>query len=47
MALAIAATRARGNVIINNPSAVEKSYPNFFKDYFKLGGEGDEFNYRE
>lgn len=47
MALAIAATRARGNVIINNPRAVEKSYPNFFKDYFKLGGEGDEFNYRE
>lgn len=47
MALAIAATRARGNVIINNPSAVEKSYPNFFKDYFKLGGEGNEFNYRE
>lgn len=36
MALAIAATRARGNVIINNPRAVEKSYPNFFKDYFKL-----------
>lgn len=47
MALAIAATRARGNVIINNPRAVEKSYPNFFKDYFKLGGECDEFNYRE
>ncbi len=47
MALAIAATRARGNVIINNPGAVEKSYPNFFKDYFKLGGECDEFNYRE
>ncbi len=47
MALAIAATRTRGNVIINNPRAVEKSYPNFFKDYFKLGGECDEFNYRE
>lgn len=47
MALAIAATRAKGDVIINNPSAVEKSYPNFFKDYFKLGGEGNEFNYRE
>jgi len=47
MALAIAATRAKGDVIINNPRAVEKSYPNFFKDYFKLGGECDEFNYRE
>lgn len=47
MALAIAATRAKGNVIINNPMAIEKSYPNFFKDYIKLGGECDEFNYRE
>lgn len=47
MALAIAATRAKGDVIINNPSAVEKSYPNFFKDYFKLGGKCDEFNYRK
>lgn len=47
MALAIAATRATEDVIINNPSAVEKSYPNFFKDYFKLGGEFDEFNYRK
>jgi 3-phosphoshikimate 1-carboxyvinyltransferase len=47
MALAMAATRATGQVIINNHSAVEKSYPNFFKDYFKLGGEYDEFNYRK
>ncbi|WP_346962467.1 3-phosphoshikimate 1-carboxyvinyltransferase [Clostridium sp.] len=47
MALAIAATRATGDVIISNPSAIEKSYPNFFKDYFKLGGECDEFNYRK
>jgi len=47
MALAIAATRAKGDVIINNPSAVEKSYPNFFKDYFKLGGKCDEFTYRK
>lgn len=47
MALAIAATRATEDVIINDPSAVEKSYPNFFKDYFKLGGEFDEFHYRK
>ncbi|GAA0771601.1 3-phosphoshikimate 1-carboxyvinyltransferase [Clostridium subterminale] len=47
MALAIAATRATEEVIINNPSAVEKSYPNFFKDYLKLGGECDEFHYRK
>ncbi|WP_346917105.1 3-phosphoshikimate 1-carboxyvinyltransferase [Clostridium sp.] len=47
MALAIAATRAKGEVIINNPSAVEKSYPNFFKDYIKLGGKCDGLNYRK
>ncbi|WP_346930091.1 3-phosphoshikimate 1-carboxyvinyltransferase [Clostridium sp.] len=47
MALAIAATRAKGEVIINNSSAVEKSYPNFFKDYIKLGGECDELHYRK
>ena len=47
MALAIAATRAKGEVIINNPSAVEKSYPNFFKDYVKLGGECDGLNHRK
>ena len=47
MALAIAATRATGDVIINNPSAIEKSYPNFFGDYIKLGGECYGFNYRK
>ena len=38
MALSIAATRAKGDIIINNPMAIEKSYPNFFEDYKKLGG---------
>jgi len=45
--LAIAATRAKGEVIINNPSAIDKSYPNFFKDYIKLGGECDGLNHRK
>ncbi|MEG2017243.1 MAG: 3-phosphoshikimate 1-carboxyvinyltransferase [Clostridium sp.] len=39
MALAIAATRASGDIVINDPMAIEKSYPNFFEDYKKLGGE--------
>lgn len=38
MALSIAATRAKGDIIINNPMAIEKSYPNFFEDYKNLGG---------
>lgn len=46
MALAIAATRASGDVVINDPMAIEKSYPNFFEDYKKLGGNMSEFNIR-
>ena len=39
MALAIAATRASGNVIIDNAECVKKSYPHFWEDYRMLGGE--------
>lgn len=46
MALAMAATRAEGEVLINNPMAIEKSYPNFFEDYKDLGGDVSEFNTR-
>jgi len=46
MALSMAATRATGEVIINNPMAIEKSYPNFFEDYIGLGGDVVEFNNR-
>ena len=38
MALAVAATRASGNVIIDNAECVKKSYPHFWEDYKKLGG---------
>lgn len=38
MAAAIAALRCDGEVIIRNAGAAEKSYPDFFKDYTKLGG---------
>lgn len=46
MALAMAATRAKGNIIINDPMAIEKSYPNFFEDYRKLGGDISELDTR-
>ena len=46
MALAIAATRASGEIFIDNYNAIEKSYPNFFDDYIKLGGDIVEFNHR-
>ncbi|MBE6771914.1 MAG: 3-phosphoshikimate 1-carboxyvinyltransferase [Ruminococcaceae bacterium] len=38
MAAAVAAVRCEGDVIIRNAEAVNKSYPAFFKDYNKLGG---------
>ncbi|MEG1870816.1 MAG: 3-phosphoshikimate 1-carboxyvinyltransferase [Peptostreptococcaceae bacterium] len=46
MALFIAATRATDEVVINNPMAIEKSYPDFFKDYLVLGGDLIEFDSR-
>ncbi len=46
MALAMAATRASDNVVIESPMAIEKSYPKFFNDYIKLGGDLVEFNNR-
>lgn len=39
MAAAIAATRADGEVLIKGAQAASKSYPDFFKDYTKLGGK--------
>ena len=38
MAAAVAAVRCKENVIIRNAEAVNKSYPTFFDDYNKLGG---------
>lgn len=38
MAGAIAGTKTSGEVIIKGAEAVEKSYPDFFKDYENLGG---------
>lgn len=44
MSLAIAATRSIKPIIIQNADAVNKSYPNFFKDYINLGGIADVIN---
>ena len=38
MAAAVAAVKCTGDVIIRNAEAVNKSYPAFFEDYNKLGG---------
>ena len=44
MAAAIAALGCTGDVVITGAEAVEKSYPDFFKDYTKLGGKANVIN---
>ncbi len=41
MAFAIAGTRCRGPVTILGAEAVNKSYPTFFEDFNRLGGDSD------
>lgn len=41
MSAAVAAIRCRNPVIIRNAQAVSKSYPEFFNDYNKLGGNAN------
>ena len=43
MSAAIAATIAEDDVITEGFEAVNKSYPSFFDEYKKLGGEFDVF----
>ncbi|MGF7186201.1 3-phosphoshikimate 1-carboxyvinyltransferase [Desulfitispora alkaliphila] len=43
MALAIAATRASGEVTIRDSEAITKSYPGFWEDFKMLGGIADEW----
>lgn len=42
MSMAIASLRSKSPIIINNYRAVEKSYPNFFKDFVSVGGNLNE-----
>ena len=39
MALATAAVEAKGAIEIENYECISKSYPNFFNDFEKLGGD--------
>jgi len=39
MALSIFSTRVNGNIILSGENAINKSYPDFYKDFIKLGGE--------
>lgn len=39
MSIAIGAIKAKAPVVIKHAEAVNKSYPNFFRDYQSLGGE--------
>lgn len=41
MAASIAALKADGDIIIKGAEAVEKSYPDFFRDYNNLGGKSN------
>ena len=39
MAAAIATLRCEGDVTVMGAEVIDKSYPNFFKDYRTLGGD--------
>ena len=41
MSLATAAVKADGDIIISDMESINKSYPSFFEDYKKLGGNAD------
>ena len=39
MSLAIASTRCKGDILLDEPECVKKSYPNFWEDFKSLGGK--------
>lgn len=41
MALSVLAARAEGKVTVTDAESVQKSYPNFFEDYARIGGIAD------
>ncbi|MGB4440089.1 MAG: 3-phosphoshikimate 1-carboxyvinyltransferase, partial [Sedimentibacter sp.] len=47
MSLAIAATKCEKEIILENYTAVNKSYPSFWDDYKALGGLINELNVRQ
>jgi 3-phosphoshikimate 1-carboxyvinyltransferase len=42
MSMAVASIRCEGEVTVNNSTCVKKSYPGFWKDFAKMGGNVDE-----
>ncbi|MGL4740150.1 MAG: 3-phosphoshikimate 1-carboxyvinyltransferase [Sarcina sp.] len=44
MSMAIASTKCVGDIILDNPNCVSKSYPDFWEDFKNLGGEYIEWN---
>lgn len=44
MSMAIASTRCDGEIILDNPKCVSKSYPHFWSDFKLLGGDFSEWN---
>ena len=43
MAFSVAASFAQGETVISHSEAVGKSYPEFFRDFSKIGGKVNEF----
>ena len=44
MAAATAAARVMGDIVVTDPYSINKSYPNFYKDYNNLGGKANVIN---
>ena len=44
MSMSTASVLSKGEIIIRDAEAVNKSYPNFFEDFNKLGGKADVIN---
>lgn len=47
MALAVAATKCTEPIILEDPDCVKKSYPGFWEDFRRLGGDINEWNVGE
>ncbi len=47
MSLAIAATRCKNDIILEDHFAINKSYPHFWNDYKSIGGAAIELNNRQ
>ncbi len=47
MAFSIAALFAGGETIITEANSINKTYPSFFEDYNRIGGQANVFNNRK